>query len=150
MKHHDEDYNPEAFQEAGEREYDAYKENNMRQIKFRAWDKKQKRILNYNNDVCPCITFNGVCQAENHTNVSFDYVLMQYTGLKDKNGKEIYEGDILGLKDEEDKSMCYIEFHNGAFVRTYKKFYSKIYADSITDDMWYVIGNIYEDKNLLK
>lgn len=78
----------------------------MGEIKFRAWDKKQKKMLYYDTDVTPCITFNGVCQRPMptadgslyHSNISIDYTLMQSTGQKDKNGVEDWVGDIVKNK----------------------------------------------------
>jgi len=129
----------------------------MREIKFRAWDKKQKRMLCYNNDVTPCITFNGVCQGKNHTNVSFDYVLMQYTGLKDKNGKQIYEGDIVASEGVYQPCSTKLEGPEpyrdvGKIVwdETYLGWF--FIGDSLADldpKECTVIGNIHESPDLL-
>ena len=61
----------------------------MREIKFRVWHKRLEEMLKPNqwNSYGPKINY-GVIESDDHE-------IMQYTGLKDKNGKEIYEGDVV-------------------------------------------------------
>ena len=145
----------------------------MREIKFRAWDKEGKRMLSISE-----IDFHqkhiwGVWRESdirqgNYKLLFDECILMQFTGLKDKNGKEIYEGDIVkykhitGFNAEEDyeqgaddmgsesEYIKAIEFKNG-------EFYPRP-AGYFPDDGYYawrnwdfeVIGNVYENPELLK
>ena len=77
-------------------------------------------------------------------------VFMQFTGLLDKNGKEIYEGDIVETPHKLMKKYKWqVIFHKGAFVLSdgigFRHFYSQKYTQK-----YGVIGNIYENPELLK
>ena len=80
--------------------------------------------------------------------------LMQYTGLKDKNGKEIYEGDIVLIKLDETSTWhkTVVGFKKGAFIADLidKEDYVYIFHHGFTGDDFEIIGNVYENKNLLE
>lgn len=66
----------------------------MRTIKFRAWDKTDKIMFDAPNHP---VTLDGRLLSNDNNDVTDNYELMQFTGLFDKNGKEIYEGDIISV-----------------------------------------------------
>ncbi len=86
-----------------------------------------------------------------------DMILMQYTGLKDKNGKEIYEGDIV-KKEEWQPPMEFcgytvfiVEFNEFAFRYVpLKRFNTGWVVNGFDTELIKVIGNIYENPELLK
>lgn len=121
----------------------------MREIKFRAWDKSRNEMLEVYE-----IWFTFATNRQRKTlsepsyststgNHSFESdCLMQYTGLNDKNGKEIYEGDILHNAG----SVAVVSFKDGAFGVGEFRFPLDKFAGKNKE----VIGNIYENPDLVK
>jgi len=127
----------------------------MREIKFRAWDKIAKKFMWPWPDgfhllgETTCFDLIGQQLKErspekNTLEMLNDVELMQYTGLHDKNGKEIYEGDIFRIP-ETPPEVNVIKYVDGAW-------YLHPHGLYLTD--WYnrgeVIGNIYENPELLE
>lgn len=123
--------------------------------KFRAWDKILKKM----NDVTaidfstkPFRVFYSAYGEDNYFNQ--DAILMQSTGLKDKNGVEIYEGDIvkpvsfaswMGVVKYSSENAAYIlDDHNNEFVRG-----GNVYLSQFNEGLE-VKGNIYENPELME
>lgn len=123
----------------------------MREFKFRAWNGYRiiqdeiHRIEFYTNSSWSIIgkeKFNGVNNLKRDYKIARSYdcnnksVLMQYTGLLDKQGVEIYEGDILKVDFE-------VNNYDIRFIATIPDVYSEMIGDVCE-----VIGNIYEHPEL--
>ena len=114
----------------------------MREIKFRAWNTDNLRFAPNFNVIIPTERDGKTHRFEPADNV----ILMQYTGLKDKNGKEIYEGDIVVLLDLE---------HDEELLITSVKWSEQglnfnVYPCHNPKENWLVIGNIYENPELME
>ena len=128
----------------------------MREIKFRAWLKEERKMVNVETLF---IGINRLCFGNSKTEDLFfrdfeEVELMQYTGLKDKSGKEIYEGDIVLVKPG-GVSTWYktvVEFKEGAFIASLidGEDYIYIFNRGFDSNDFEIIGNIYENKNLLE
>lgn len=147
-----------------------------REIKFRAWgNDKMWYPETKTNDNCFTTLhfFNGGgidwglydSIFENRI-VSGEYgAIMQFTGLKDKNDKEIYEGDIVQLSDNwlfKDKELCVIEYHQYGIPYIIQRYlknkpnqgdynfdYLKDSSISGCEPFYEVIGNIYENPEII-
>lgn len=134
----------------------------MRKIKFRAWDKKEKKMYYDVQDTYDFMINNGGCFEESFKDVlEYDnYVVMQYTNCYDINGKEIYEGDIIRLEGVDDREIGStwehigkIVYKRGAFFVCYFDYYADGDEELICDaqvEFGTVIGNVYENKELLE
>lgn len=157
----------------------------MREIKFRLRDKEKKVMIpntedDYEEEYCYLVMFIGgslaLCWSQDDDvffkDVSDKYEIMQFTGLKDSKGKEIYEGDIVSwkaegaigewlvgiVKWEEDRFIVErvnspLWVYEGITCRSYAikgEFYAEYRIPSFEWDELEIIGNIYENPELLK
>lgn len=119
----------------------------MRTIKFRAWDNKNKVMIN------PfCELRENLFWGEDLTNtgLTIPISVMQFTGLFDKNGVEIYEGDILST---ETLKHMQVGWNNrfSSFSLTHKDWaFSHWFGESCEPEQCLVVGNIFENPELLQ
>jgi len=126
----------------------------MREIKFRLWDlDNQKMVKNISFDFYltwdPCIGNEGkLIPFSNH-----ECIIMQYTGKKDKNGVEIYEGDI--VENRYCGKVYEIVWDNESSTwsqkidNNYRSFFMDWAKDKKSEHNIEIIGNIYENTELL-
>lgn len=135
----------------------------MRELKFRAWDTKAKTWLQITGfetaETEPSVgyTLDGIFDDGNYVGMD-GIILMQYTGLKDKNGREIYEGDILETEKMEYsgsghyigtvKVLGKVVFNNGRYALHLETGAMSYLSFALS--FHEVIGNIYEHPHLLK
>lgn len=152
----------------------------MRQIKFREWDPEREKMYGKGHGM----SYSDRLESDNATMFVFDHEesddnreeekdvngvpfrrLMQYTGLKDKNGREIYEGDLLRVELDDDPDSYYIAPVTwcGADYPAFdimSKYWPKnvIYDTNVlsaivagwSEEVMSVIGNIYENPELME
>lgn len=132
--------------------------------KFRVWDKKEEKFIETDSYTQVVITSNGLIFLSHTESVLFseasmerlnaeDVELVQYTGLRDVNGTEIYEGDIL---------ICDPNHPNVRVMRTveyivneyegvgFKPMIDQYYDNGCLYEEYVIVGNIYENPELLE
>lgn len=125
----------------------------MRDIRFRAWDSSEEEMINWGKLIYdPDDWLLGILRGENNEDV-----LIQYTGLKDKNGKEIYEGDIIqqnymNCKEELGFISCGETADDWLLQLVPDNIYGRFghLSSAIDNDNAKVIGNIYSNPELLE
>ena len=140
----------------------------MRELKFRAWDKEYKKMwwfdLMWGNTVAHGSGWIGMVDSPetekygvgilSDNRVQVDPIgkeIMQYTGLKDKNGKDIYEGDMLSVDGRNSGLPVVVIYEDGAFMGAYTDSTFKYPLSSVELHLQKteVIGNVYENPELL-
>jgi uncharacterized phage protein (TIGR01671 family) len=114
----------------------------MREIKFRAWDESQKYMA-----------YQGTPDLE--TLQSFihhygDEILMQFTGLTDSTGREIYEGDALKVESEKHMIVGWSKKFASFVLNREGWAFSHWFGESCNPENCKIIGNIHENPELLK
>lgn len=136
-------------------------------FQFRIWDEKFGRFLDKNDSSLHCFSdwqinpftgevsdFIGAISGapdsrSKHSCFKNEFIIQQYTGLKDSKRRKIYEGDIVEYKSGNDKYNDLVFWSNGAFM-VGATIRNPIYYLNAVNSHAKVIGNIFENKNLLK
>jgi uncharacterized phage protein (TIGR01671 family) len=113
----------------------------MRELKFRIWDTLAKKYISQRHYLSSMkVDDSGIATFTYKQYLDGGFIIQQYTGLKDKNGKEVYEGDIIKLFNGQLYKVEFIEESNEVEMSGY--FFSSFGCE--------VIGNIMENSELLK
>ncbi len=120
-----------------------------RKLKFRVWDKLSKSYIK----ITPISKYHHIIDLDgNYFNLQNgsgkdEYVVEQYTGKCDKNGHEIFEGDILGLPYDDGMLYATVSFYENSYVYKYIHDEGFYYINTVEEHI--VVGNINENPELI-
>lgn len=118
----------------------------MREIKFRAWDKENKRW--FENEL-KWVGFALFGECTMFCMPSMEEVsrleISQFTGLADKNGREIYEGDILKCGENDGIVVGWSDIHSSFSLTKQGWVHKHYFGEAMDGDQCEVLGNIYEN-----
>ena len=119
----------------------------QREIKFRAWDKERK-IMDYTDKDLRCDFSDGDVYVVNSQGDFEDYELMQFTGLHDKNGKEIFEGDLLKSSWPNPSRVMFVDY---GFKKCFWDYANDRWIpEPLGENEEEIMGNIYDNPELLE
>ena len=123
-------------------------EQNKREIKFRVWDKQEQEMLYSDSELIKNFDiFSGWWFEEGKESVDRErMVLMQFIGLKDKRGNDIYEGDIVTFYDDGSFYCIQYDSENAEFNCGDTRNNPLVKHN---EDGFEIVGNLYENSNLL-
>lgn len=118
-------------------------------FRFRAWDKQDKELIYEAENTYDCQSYNGHTIWHDNFACLLDdeerYTVEQCTGLKDKNGRLIYENDVVSCGHQD---IGYVKWKNGGFWVSGWNYV--IPWNFFTANKWEVLGNIHENPELLE
>jgi uncharacterized phage protein (TIGR01671 family) len=122
-----------------------------RKIKFRVWDKLMKKYVTEVDDYELYISLDGDVKINEYGDMNTFFnrlILEQFTGLYDKNGKEIFEGDVIEVKDNMENAFikCKVQYESGSFNAIPLEDGDLAYIMFYASQNGQIIRNIHEDK----
>lgn len=135
----------------------------MREIRFRAWDKENK-FYEYDVQNATVASEHEYEDFDSYFPFKFDgrivdnHILEQYTGVKDKDGTDIFEGDIVDASvdsgfdyySHEKALIVFSEVQAGFAIQSNDSLVLRLWNDDAMDHEYEVIGNIHENPELLE